>query len=373
MKFRTTIASLCLLGVLSASAQDGGNYYNRSSKTSVPVIDRTTVGGSEKTLYLMGEEGGNLLFSGTAQGRVQIEKPKNTEGLLLQVLYPDDTYEAIRQINDGKFEEGIATLRPIAYPLIPYLSLPAGSMNIDPVAERFVYALVNAPGYEREANQAIRHIPLTKVAPAYTMHALTLVTRLVEIGQSDAALQLLNRIPMSKDSEAMLELVMSFADKMREEGNLDEALFLYDRIQQAKGTEAATLAALWSAYCNVALDRIQMASLFVEKAGSFKPEERPYSLARLVEAKIALKNGSYEGCMKEAAEGVVAADVGYNWTPELTYTVASCYENMAQPATAREVYREIILFYPESDWAVKAREALQHLPAPTPAKDEPEA
>ncbi|MGE9295227.1 MAG: tetratricopeptide repeat protein, partial [Puniceicoccales bacterium] len=148
------------------------------------------------------------------------------------------------------------------------------------------------------------------------------------------------------------------------------ALFLYERVQEATGTEAATIATLWTAYCNVMLGRSQTAALFVEKAGNFEPDQKPYSLAKMVTGKIELEALDYMDAMELLAQAVVTADVGYNWTPELTYMVGLCYENLDLPDTAREVYKEVILFYPDSQWSDKAQEATLRLPPPAP-KEEP--
>lgn len=373
MKPPILVACLTLTALAPVFGQVQVDYFEEFAREPVPVVNRSIGVTSEQKLWLVGEDQGDLLLRVTpARPEGEIGFPKDSEGLLLQVLLPEETYEGVTKIAQGKLEEGIMLMRPTMYPLIQYLNLPTSAINIHPTVERFVYALVNTPGHENEANEVIRRIPLTEVPPEFTVHALTLVTRLVEVGDKESALRLLNRIPMDEENQRMLDLVMSFADRMRQENNLDEALFLYDRIQQAEGTEAATLATLWSAYCNVEQNRLQMAEIFVDEAGDFGPEDRAYSLARLVNAKVQLKDQDFTDAMKEAAQGVVAADVGYNWMPELTFTVGECYENLEQPDTAREVFNEVILFYPDSAWAEAAKESLGRLPPPAPT-EEPEA
>ncbi|MEO0794995.1 MAG: tetratricopeptide repeat protein [Verrucomicrobiota bacterium] len=367
------LVSLLLSSGLFAQ-QDGSQYYGLYAGKPVKVINRTA--GSQRTgeLYLVGVDRGDLLLSVNPNQTLggQIGLPIDTQGLNLQVVFPNTVVEAINDINTGNYEKGIAVLRPMVYPLLAYLKIPEDSINIHKVVERYLYALVNSNGNEVEAAEIIRRLPLNEIPPAFTVNSLVFVSKFVEMGNKEEALRLLNRIPMDPKNPRMLDLVLQFANDLRSSENYDEALLLYDRLQSAKGTEQATLATLWSAYCNVALDRFQIANLFVEKAGDFKPEDKPYSLARLVQGKIELQKMDFPKAMEFIAEGVVATDVGYNWAPELTFTVGYCYENMDFPDTAREVYKEVILFYPDSIWSTEAEEATLRLPPPAP-REEPGA
>ncbi|WP_269542045.1 tetratricopeptide repeat protein [Cerasicoccus fimbriatus] len=367
MKRILSVACLLFLGAAAAQAQD---YFRQYGNEPMQVINQTTDPSSTEVLTLVGLDRGDLILRiPNRKGEVGI--PLKSENLKLKIQYPDDVALGLRNIESGEYEEAIPRLRPSVYAVIKYFDIPAESMNVHEIINQYLIALNNAPGHDEEISGLIRRIPLDTAPPIFSVRALEFVTRLVELGKQDEALNLLNRIPMEADNEAMLDLVMDFAGQLREEGNLDEAQFLYDRLQQSKGTEQAQIAVLWSAYCNVALGRAQLAGIFVDKAGNLKPDDRAYSLAQLVKARIMLDSLNYTAAMEEAAQGVVGVDVGYSWAPELIFVAGLCYENLDYPDTAREVYNEIILFWPENKWAQESQKGLIRLPPPSPKEEAP--
>ncbi|WP_309385169.1 tetratricopeptide repeat protein [Cerasicoccus frondis] len=367
MKRILSVACLFMLGGAVAQAQD---YFRQYGNEPLSVINQTTDPNSKEVLTLVGLDRGDLILRIPGrQGEVGI--PLNSENLKLQIQYPDDVALAMRHMEKGEYEEAIPLMRPSVYAVFKYFDIPPESMNVHPIINQYLLALTSTKDHDQETAELIRRIPLKKAPPAFSLHALRYVTHLVEMGQQDQALQLLNRIPMDASNTAMLDMVMKFAGELREEGNLDEAQFLYDRIQLSEGTPQAQLAILWSAYCNVALGRAQLADIFVDKAGRLTPDDRAYSLAQLVKAKIKLDTLNYTAAMEEVAQGVVAVDVSYEWAPELIYTAGFCYENLEFPDTAREVYQEIILFWPENKWAAQCEQGLSRLPPPSPKEEAP--
>ncbi len=363
-------ASLLLASAFPVLAQD---YFAEYGNKPVPVINKTQDANSQEIMTLVNLDRGDIVLQfPNRTGEVGI--PIDNQELKIEIQYPDSVARAYKMIDDGQYEEAIVELRPLVYPVFKYFKVRPESINAHEIIERYIFALSSSTqGHDEELAELIGRISLKEAPPIFSLHALRYVTRLVEQGKQTEAIKLLNRIPMSTDNEAdnaaMLNLVMEFADKLREDGALDEALFLYDRIQQAEGTEQAQLATLWSAYCNVVLERYQLASVFVEKAGKFIPEDKPYSLAQLVLGRIRLEKLDYTSAMQEIAQGVVTVDVSYNWAPELIYLAGLCYENLDFPDTAREVYNEIMLFYPDNKWAKEAETGITRLPPPAPKTD----
>lgn len=365
MKRFLIITSICLTAAV-AQAQD---YFKEYGNAPIRVINKTQDPASTQELTLVNLDRNELILRfPNRQGEVGL--PIDTENLKLEIIFPDSVNKAYKQIDNAEYEEAITTLRPMVYPLMKYFDIPPENMNLHEIVERYTFALVSANGHEEEVETLFKRIPLEKAPPVFSLHALRFVTKLVEQEKKQEALRLLNRIPMDKDSTPMLKLVLKFADELREGGNLNEALFLYDRLQQAKGTPQAEIAQMWSAYCNVSLDRSQLALILLERVGKLKPEDDAYSLGQLVLGKIELQDLDYMNAMEEIAKGVVAADVSFNWTPELSYNAGYCYEKLDAPDTAREIYNEIMLFYPESKWAREAETGLTRLPPPAPKEVE---
>ncbi|WP_309397758.1 tetratricopeptide repeat protein [Cerasicoccus maritimus] len=367
MKRLFSVACLFILGAAATQAQD---YFRQYGNETIPVINQTTDPKSTEVLTLVGLDRGDLILRIPGrQGEVGI--PLQSANLKLQIQYPDDVALAMRNLESDEYEAAIPLMRPTVYTVFRYFEIPPESMNVHAIIDSYLKALTSAPGHEQEAGELLRRIDLKKAPAAFSQHALRYVTSMVDLGQQDAALTMLNRIPMNADNVEMLDMVMDFAGELRDQGNLDEAQFLYDRLQQTEGTDHAQESILWSAYCNVALGRAQLAGIFVDKAGDLEPEDRVYSLAQLVKAKIKLDTLNYTGAMEEAAQGVVAVDVGFSWAPELIYTTGLCYENLDFPDTAREVYQEIVLFWPENKWATLSEQGLFRLPPPAPKEEAP--
>ncbi|MGE9292022.1 MAG: hypothetical protein ACQKBW_00280, partial [Puniceicoccales bacterium] len=102
--------------------------------------------------------------------------------------------------------------------------------------------------------------------------------------------------------------------------------------------------------------------LFVEKAGQIGPDERAFSLQKLVQGLIAMAVGNTDAAMGSISQGVVAADISYPWTPELFYRSGTLYQQIGRPAVARQIYGEVDLFFGSTPWGEKSREQMAKLP-----------
>ncbi len=353
--------------VVTLRATDAPDYFAQYASTPIPVINRT--GGGEAKLFLVGEQEGDLIFRYQPNDRREIGVPLDTDDLLLYFPPNESLTDAVIDIDDGSYERAIEVMRPYVYPMVGYLTIPANKFNIHPYVERFAFALVENPGSEDEAAAFFRRVPLGKVSPEFNEHAINLVEKLVEQGKNSDALAILNKLPLT-GANSILPRIIRFANKLRKEGNIEEALFLYQRAQDVKGAPEAKTATLWIAYCNVLLDRLETAKLFLEQAGEKKTSDPDFSLRQLILGRIQLTMGQTDKAMAEVSRGVVYTDVGTDWAPEIVYTSGFCYEQLGNPDAAREVYNEVVLFYPKTEWGKKSEERRAALPPPQP-KPEP--
>ncbi|MBC2596080.1 hypothetical protein H5P28_17570 [Ruficoccus amylovorans] len=351
------LALLVFASVLPAQGQDNLSKYGN---TPVPVVNRT--GGANNKLYLMGEENGELIFRYNPKDSQEIILPLNTPGLSILYTPPREYEDHVDIINAGDYDRAVGSMREYVYPLVRYLQIPPDNINIHSVVDRFTFALVRSSDLD-EASALMAYLPLTKLPPQYIDYAFILTERLVDAGKTDEALKLLNRIPLSKKYEALLPKIMRFANQLRETGNVSEALFLYQRIQDIPDTRVQKEAILWTAYCNLETGRSQTAELFVEKAGEIEPEERAFSLLKLVQGRLAMAADNTELAMGNISQGVVTADISYPWTPELFYCSGTLYQKIGRNDVAREIYGEVDLFYGSTPWGEKSREQLAKLPA----------
>ncbi len=351
--------TLALLALGLALPVQGQDYLSRYGDTPIPVVNKT--GGANNRMYLMGDEDGELVFRYNPNNPQEIILPLNTPGLSILYIPPKEYEEHIAIINAGDYDRAVEGMRDYVYPLIQYLQVPASNINIHPIVDRFTYALVNSSNLD-EAASLMEQLPLTKLDPQYIDYAFIVTERLVDAGKTDEALKLLNRIPLSKKYEALLPKVMRFANQLREAGNMSEALFLYQRIQDIPDTKVRKEAMLWTAYCNMETGRSQTAELFVEQAGEIKPDERAFSLLKLVQGRLAMVNDNTTEAMSNISQGVVSADIGYPWTPELLYWSGTLYQQIGRVEVAREIYGEVDLFFGSTPWGEKSREQMAKLP-----------
>ncbi|WOO41603.1 hypothetical protein [Rubellicoccus peritrichatus] len=359
MRKLSLVCTLILVFLSSAYGQDGTDYFKQYGNKPIPVTNRT--GGADTKLFLVGEDRGDLIFRYNMNDNREIGVPLDTEGLLLYYMAPKKLLEAMQAIDLEDFEVAVQGMRSGIYPLIPYLEIPQNRFNIHPYVERFAYALINSEGNDDETVAFFQRIPLTKLSPVFSTYAIQLVERLVEQKKNREAMALLDKLPLTGEG-SILPRILYFANSLRKDGNIEEALFLYQRIQQVKGTPEAEKSVLWIAYCNVELDRLESARLFLEQAGDIKPGETGYSLKQLIQGKILLIEEQPIAAMAQISRGVVYTDVGSDWAPEITYTAGYCYEILEKPDTAREIYGEVLLFYPKTMWGEKSKTQLDALP-----------
>jgi len=359
------IRTLCLLATLiipavSAQAQVS-QYLARYGDTMVPVLDQT--GDRSTRLFLVDRQGDTIIFKQSRRGPGTLELSVDLEGLRLRLEYPEAYNAARRAVAEGEFEDAIESLRPVFYPLFKYMDLDEEKTNFHPVMELYLDALISAEQYD-EAFELIDRVDLGEMPGIIVSKAFSLAEALSDAGQSDKAIELVNDLPLSAEREEFLPRIMDFAAELRENGELDRALQLYQRVQQIPGVAVRLEAVLWSAYGNILRGRTATAEIFIDEVGEVSRDNRIFSLKKLVEGLIYLERDEpdYIRAMQQISQGVIYSDIRYNWMPELLYTAGKCYENLERPQVAREVYGQVTLFYPDSQWADKAGTAVDDLP-----------
>ena len=72
----------------------------------------------------------------------------------------------------------------------------------------------------------------------------------------------------------------------------------------------------------------------------------------------------YRQSVLEVTEGIVTARVGLDWLPESLIMAAEAYENLELNDAARNVYKQVMIFYKSTKWEKKSQERLAELPPP---------
>jgi tetratricopeptide (TPR) repeat protein len=336
----------------------------------VPVV--VSSGGRSSNSYLLGVQGDELELrpADAVNPGERVYIPLNEiQEFVLEYPVPE-TLRAARATlrQNGPGAEILDRMRPYIWPLVEYLPVPEEQFNIHPLVDAYLGALIQGGQYD-EAYAMVLEIPLSRVTPNYVQHTLDLAEALVRIQNNTRALALLGIVPLTEADLELQALLMRYAGQLRSAGNLDEALILYDRIRSLPGNPYERKAILWTAYCNVRLDRVESARLFLAEVGPLESRDPEFSLYQLVLARIGLLDGDYHEAMEQVSQGVVFSRIGYEWIPELLYTNGLCYESLGNPATARSVYDQVILFFPSNPWADRSRERLEVIQSETPSPE----
>ncbi len=356
------LVSTSFPGVARESVSPNQDWDTLWGQKEIPIL--VSSGGRTSESFLLGVQGAELelRLADTQSVNERVFIPLNDiQEFILEFAIPEELMEARNALRqDGPEAEVLDLMRPYVWPLVKYLPVPEEHFNIHPLVDEYLGGLIEA-GHFDEAYAMVLEIPLTRVTPNYVQHTLNLSERLVEAGSHTRALALLGIVPLTNDDLELHNLLMQYAGQLRSAGNLDEALILYDRIRSLSGNPYCTKAILWTAYCNVRLNRVESARLFLEEAGELESRDPDFSLRQLVLARIGLLDEDFHEAMEQVSQGVIFSRIGYAWIPELLYTNGLCYESLGNPETARTVYDQLILFFPSNPWADQGRERLEAL------------
>jgi TolA-binding protein len=107
-----------------------------------------------------------------------------------------------------------------------------------------------------------------------------------------------------------------------------------------------------------------------------KRQTNEYSLYKLLRALLRIQyakryeaQGSkeqaaeyYRQSVLEVTEGIVMARVGLDWLPESLLMAGGAYEKLNLNEAARNVYRQVGIFYKDSNWAAESKKRIAALP-----------
>ena len=70
----------------------------------------------------------------------------------------------------------------------------------------------------------------------------------------------------------------------------------------------------------------------------------------------------YKDSVLEVTEGIVTARVGLDWLPESLMMAGDAYEKLELTEAARNVYKQVSIFFKSTKWAVQSEAKLKALP-----------
>lgn len=277
---------------------------------------------------------------------------------------------ALEQLEDeSQAAEAIKTLRPIVWPLVKALAIDEKQTNFHSFVNTYFNALIRQEK-STEANALVRHFNFKKISAQQTEMVVSLIDLLIQQSKSNVAFRLLSRLPLNEERTDLQDITIRFGKELRKSGKYVDAVSIYERLFTLENSDFRQESILWTAYCYLKADNIESANIYLSLAEKYEPRDKEFSLKRLIEGLILIREGKANDAMHSVSQGIVFSRLGLEWVSELMLTSGKAYEAVGRPEVAGNVYRELIQFYPNDPFALEAKERLALLPEPEPEPED---
>ena len=354
-----------------------------------------------------------IIFAKQGTAKVQFElrglKRQNIKGFAYD--WPAAQRQAMNNLANEQYDSRyLAAVRPVIYKLLRYVEIPFDYFPIHDDCLNYVQALLGMDQLN-EAFYVLARLNLMKLDEfgyrEFSEASLDLAGKLIAQNPKSAktARALLQRVQIRDDSGDHASY-LKLANSLRDQGLFNEAITEYARlgpiVNRSVDSPYKTIIRLWPIYCYIKL--YETYSKFASRdkkyataAGKMfntalqsikKIDESPparqsneYSLYKLIRSLIrvqyarqfeaagdkAKSSEYYRQSVLEVTEGIVTARVGLEWLPESLIMAAEAYENLELNDAARNVYKQVMIFYKSTKWEKQSEEKLANLPPPPPA------
>ena len=403
-----TFACLTLLWVLLCTTLFSQNIdYFTKYRGGLPV--KVYYGANPRAMTLLGVDAKKGIIYGKMEtGQVQFElrglKQQNISGFRFE--WPKDPRLALKYLSNEQYSpKMLEILRPHIYKVLLYLDIPFEFMPIHDDCLVYCKSLVEMEQYA-EAFYVLSRLNLSKLDEfgyrEFSELALDLAGKMIVSNPKSAKtarslLQLVTIRDDSGDHASYLQLV----DSLRRQGLYTEAISEYGRlgpiVSKSIDSPYKEVLRLWPIYCYVKLYESYSKAAsrdkrYAEAAGKMfntalqmikKIDEDPpsrqsneFSLYKLIRALIRVQYARqyeasgkkdqadqyYKDSVLEVTEGIVTARVGLDWLPESLMMAGDAYENLELTEAARNVYKQVSIFFKSTKWAALSEAKLQALP-----------
>ena len=400
--------SFLFLLVCSVRAQANQDYFAVHAG-ELPV--KVFYGLKAQPMGLVGVDSGKgIIFAKQGTAKVQFElrglKRQNIKGFSYE--WPRAQRQAMNSLANELYDQNhLVSVRPVIYKLLRYLEIPFEYFPVHDDCLNYIQALLGMEQYN-EAFYILARLNLSKLDDngyrEFSEASLDLAGKLIVQNPKSAktARALLQRVQIRDDSGDHASY-LRLANSLREQGLYNEAISEYARlgpiVSKSVASPYKTVLQLWPIYCYIKLYETYSKYAardpkYAKAAGTMfntalqsikKIDEKPparqsneYSLYKLIRSLIRVQYArQYEAAGKqvesadfyrqsvlEVTEGIVTARVGLDWLPESLIMAAEAYENLELNDAARNVYKQVMIFYKSTKWEKKSQERLAKLPPP---------
>jgi tetratricopeptide (TPR) repeat protein len=371
-----------------------------------------------KPMSLLGIDGSRGIIYAKIQGagQVQLElrglKKQNIKRFEFE--WPRDVAKTIKLLSDEQYDpQLLPLLRPTIYKLLLYLEIPQEFFPIHDACLVYVQALVAMEQFD-EAFYVLSRLKLNLLDEfgyrEFSEAALDLAGKMIATDPKSAkmARALLQKVTI-RDNSGDHAAYLKLANSLREQGLYTDAISEYARlapiVMKSPGSPYKEILRIWPVYCYVKLyeqyskaaakDKryLEYANKYfntalqtVKKLDTTPPPRQTgeYSLYKLVRSLIRVQyarryeaQGSqaqaaeyYRQSVLEVTEGIISARVGLAWLPESLMMAGAAYEKLELFDAARNVYKQVSMFFTSTKWETMSKGRLAGLPPPSIEGDE---
>ena len=309
-------------------------------------------------LYLIDRKPDVLVFRLTPYGEGELlEIPFEDFNTPLVLNWPDSFRKHLEVKNSDAYDVSIDKLRPAIYSLMRFSDLPDTLLETAPPIEQYIHLLIRANDIQ-EATELLLSLDLGNAD--FSKQALNVVVLLFTEGHLKLSRQLLNKLFTQNQSEAFIYSVKLFAVVLRENGSSKEALFIYDNLLEfvKKSVERQEIQ-LWKAYTHLIAGDIKSAQNLLKKIPLEGLAPSLEMIRSIIDSKRKFNEGDYASALKIATRALTKADINGIWNFELLWIAGLSYEKLGNLKSARFIYEEIQLFYPNTPFAQSAVERMK--------------
>jgi tetratricopeptide (TPR) repeat protein len=352
-----------------------------------------------------------VIYCKQGGGRVQLElrglDRQNVKGFVHE--WPQAEGRVMRALSNEQYQNPdiLNAVRPTIYKLMRYLEIPNSYFPIHGDCLTYVKALVGMEQFD-EAFYVLARINLAKLDEfgfrEFSEASLDLAGKMIIANPKSAktARALLQRVQIRNDSGDHASY-LKLANSLREKGLFNEAISEYARlspiVSKTLNSPHQTVLELWPVYCYIKLYETYIAyaardKRYAQAANKMfntalealkKIDEEPpsrqtneYSLYKLIRSLVRIQYARqfetagdadksaeyYRQSVLEVTEGIVNARVGLEWLPESLMMAADAYEKLELHDAARNVYKQVKIFYKSTKWEKASDDRMAKLPPP---------
>lgn len=321
---------------------------------NVVLFDETSKKETPVTVKSIGDN--EIIFVGGG-GELSISKKKSSS---MKVLYKPDaqTWTSARSAyNRGNWDDSIAYMRQLIYPILPLMSLPADTFKGHVMLEMYLQALMNADRMV-EAESIVETLSLGDCAHELVSTALSVAEMLAQKGKTKDALAIIERVPFTGDKIENIPDMMKVLSALRKQGMTKECAVLYTKMMNVDSPKKNELT-LWMIYCDLSLGKKMSAEIYLNqiKLENTAPE---FSLLQLTKGMLASASDKpdLKAVLDFYAEGIVFGSLASPWMPELLYNTGMAYKKLGKQYAANEIFAQMLAFYPEDTLTKKGQKEI---------------